>query len=373
VTATSSTRRRHPDAVVEALDVRVCTIPTEEPEADGTLAWDATTIVLVQATAGGAVGLGYAYADAAAASMVDRLLADVVVGRDALAVPAAWQAMVGCVRNVGRHGIAAGAISAVDNALWDLKARLLDLPLVDLLGAVRHDVPVYASGGFTSESVDRLREQLGGWAADGHTRVKMKVGTDPDADPGRVQAAREAVGDDVELYVDANGGYDRKQALAKAQRFAEVGVTWFEEPVSSDDLAGLRLLRDRMPAPIEVTAGEYGYDTWYFRDMLAAGAVDVLQPDATRCLGITGFVRAAALAQAFGIPISAHTAPALHVHPCAALPGVRHLEWFWDHVRIEGELFDGAPEPADGVLRPSRDRPGLGLELKVEAAERYAA
>lgn len=361
-----------PDATVDRLAVRACTVPTEEPQTDGTLRWDATTIVVVEATGGDHVGIGYSYADAAAASVVERVLAEVVVGVDAMAVTGAWDAMVGCVRNIGRHGIAAGAISAVDTALWDLKARLLDVALVDLLGMAREVVPVYASGGFTSLSRQGLQEQLGGWAADGHARVKMKVGTDPPADIERVHAARHAVGPAVELYVDANGAYDRKQALEKSTGFADAGVVWFEEPVGSDDLAGLALLRDRAPAGMEIASGEYGYDPWDFRRMLDAGAVDVLMPDATRCLGITGFQRAAALAYAFDVPISAHTAPALHLHPCAALPGVRHLEWFADHVRIEHELFDGAPEPQGGLLRPDRTRPGLGLELKRDALDRYA-
>jgi L-alanine-DL-glutamate epimerase-like enolase superfamily enzyme len=233
-------------------------------------------------------------------------------------------------------------------------------------------VPVYGSGGFTSYSIDELTEQLADWLAAGIPRVKMKVGRRPDEDVERVRAAREAIGPDAELFVDANGAYDRKQAHAFAEAFARERVSWFEEPVSSDDLEGLRLLRDRAPAGLEISAGEYGYDPWYFRRMLEAGAVDVLQADATRCLGVTGFIRAAALAEAHQVPLSAHTAPALHVHACCALSAVRHLEWFHDHVRIERLLFEGMPEPADGLMRPALDRPGLGLELKRAEVERYA-
>jgi L-alanine-DL-glutamate epimerase-like enolase superfamily enzyme len=281
--------------------------------------------------------------------------------------------MVDSVRNVGRPGIASTAISAVDVALWDLKARLLELPLVRLLGGDRRSVPVYGSGGFTSYRVEDLQEQLAGWAEAGIARVKMKVGRDPAADIDRVRAARHAIGPECELFVDANGAYDRKQALALAEAFADHDVSWFEEPVSSDDLEGLRLLRDRVPAGIEVSAGEYGYDSWYFRRMLEAEAVDVLQVDATRCLGITGFTRAVALADAFQIPLSTHTAPAIHLHPACATSRVRHAEWFHDHVRIESLLFDGFVDPVGGSLTPALDRPGLGLELKRADAERYAA
>ncbi len=279
--------------------------------------------------------------------------------------------MVRSIRNLGRPGVASMAISAVDAALWDLKAKLVGLPLVKLLGAARDDVPVYGSGGFTSYTLDQLRAQLGGWAEVGFTRVKMKVGTLPGFDVERVRAAREAIGGDMSLFVDANGAYSRKQALAFAERFAEFGVSWFEEPVSSDDLDGLRLLRDRAPAGMDVAAGEYGYDLPYFRRMLDAGAVDVLQADASRCGGITGFLQVAPLCSARSLPLSAHCAPMLHRHVgCAALPVV-HLEYFHDHARIEGMLFDGADPPRDGKLFPDRSRPGLGLEFRRADAERY--
>ena len=358
---------------IERLDVSAYTVPTDFPEADGTLVWDKTTLVLVEIVAGGRRGLGYTYADTATARLIHDLLADVVVGCDAMAVPGIWAAMVHKIRNLGRPGVVSMAIAAVDTALWDLKARLLNLPLVTLLGAVRDWVPVYGSGGFTSYSIAQLQEQLGRWSAEGITRVKMKIGTRPDEDRERVHAARAAVGPAVELFVDANGAYSRKQALAFAAAFAEQNVTWFEEPVSSDDLAGLRLVRDRAPAGMDVAAGEYGYDLFYFRRMLEAGAVDVLQADATRCAGITGFLRAGALCEARALPLSAHCAPSLHAHPCCALTPVRHVEYFHDHARIEHMLFDGALTPVNGNLRPDLSRAGLGLDFKRADAKRYAA
>jgi L-alanine-DL-glutamate epimerase-like enolase superfamily enzyme len=328
-------------------------------------------MVLVEATAGGERGIGYTYASPAAGDVVEGVLADCVRGQSAMDIPASWTAMVGAVRNIGWRGIAACAISAVDTALWDLKARLLGLPLYQLLGAARREVPIYGSGGFTSYSVERLQEQLAGWVErDGCRFVKMKIGSAPDADYKRVQAAQAAIGD-ATLFVDANGAYSRKQALAFAEKFA--GVGWFEEPVSSDDLGGLRLIRDRAPAGMDIAAGEYGYDPFYFRHMAEAGAVDVLQADATRCGGITGFLKAAAIAEAFSLPISAHTAPALHLHVCCAVPHLRHLEWFHDHARIEHAVFDGAPKPRGGNIAPDADRPGLGLEFKLADAERLAA
>ena len=350
---------------VTKLDVAAYTVPTEFPESDGTLEWDSTTIVVVEIEAAGERGLGYTYADDATARLIRGKLAPLIHGRDAMSIPAAWIAMVQAIRNLGRPGIASMAIAAVDSALWDLKARCLGLPLVSLLGQARDGVPVYGSGGFTFYSTRQLQEQLRAWAGAGMRRVKMKVGRAQATDLERVRAAREAIGADVELFVDANGAYTRKQALAQAEHFAESGVSWFEEPVSSDDLEGLRLLRDRAPAGMAVAAGEYGYDLPYFRRMLAASAVDVLQADATRCAGITGFLQVGALCQAFGLPLSAHTAPALHAHPCCALGRVCHVEYFHDHARIEQLLFDGTLTPVDGELHPDLTRPGCGLQLKL--------
>jgi L-alanine-DL-glutamate epimerase-like enolase superfamily enzyme len=356
---------------IAAVEARAYTVPTDAPESDGTIAWNSTTIVVVEACAGNTCGLGYSYAHATAAALVEDPLASVVCGRNALDVAGTHVAMMQAVRNLGRPGVASTAISAIDVALWDLKARLLDLPLVTLLGAAREHIRVYGSGGFTSYSIPRLREQLHGWVASDIRDVKMKVGRDPDQDAARVAEARHAIGETAGLYVDANGGYDRKQALALAARFAEQRVSWFEEPVSSDDLEGLRLVRESAPAAMEIAAGEYGYDAFYFRRMLEAGAVDVLQADATRCGGVTGFLHAAALCDAWNAPLSAHTAPSLHVHLCCAAPRARNLEYFHDHVRIEQMLFDGAPRPVEGVLAPDRTRPGLGLELKRRDAERF--
>ena len=351
--------------VVERLDVRVCRIPTPAPQSDGTAEWSETTIVIALARAAGVTGLGYSYIDAAAAAVIENLLAPSVIGCDALSPARAMQAMLHAIRNHGRPGVAACAISAVDVALWDLKARLLDVPLARLLGAVRDEVPVYASGGFTSSDLDALAAEIAGYVEAGHRRVKIKIGRERDLD--RVRVAREAAGPGVELMVDANGAYDRKRALAMAEAFAEHGVVYFEEPVSSDDLDGLRLLRDR--APMAIAAGEYGYDAFYFRRMI--DVVDILQADATRCLGITGFLQADALCDAHPLPLSSHCAPALHAHAGAAARRLVHLEEFRDHVRVEQLLFDGTPVQRGGSVR-WRPAPGLGLALRETEARRHA-
>jgi L-alanine-DL-glutamate epimerase-like enolase superfamily enzyme len=360
--------------VVEHLEVSAYRIPTATPEADGTISWDSTTLVLVEAQAdSGDRGLGYTYASAVAAPLIRDMLAPIVVGCRVDDVRVAWGAMIRTVRNVGRPGIAATAISAVDTALWDLKARATGQPLFLLLGARRDEVPIYGSGGFTTYSKKQLCEQLAGWVDEGIPRVKMKIakdwGTKPEEDLARVRVARQAIGANAELFVDANGGYSAKQAIQIAHHLVEYGVSWFEEPVSSDQLRQLAFVRQQ--APMRVAAGEYGYDPWYFRDMLQAEAVDVIQADATRCLGVTGFLEAGAVAHSFAIPFSAHTAPALHAQVGCAVPEILNVEYFFDHARIEDMFFDGVPRLIGGCLRPDPNRPGLGLELKRQDAERW--
>ncbi|MFZ0216737.1 MAG: enolase C-terminal domain-like protein [Candidatus Dormiibacterota bacterium] len=359
---------------VRSVTAEVFTVPTDEPEADGTLAWESTTLVLVEVrSAGGGRGLGYTYCGGAAASVV-RELAGAVTGLPVDEPQRAWERMLAQVRNLGRPGIAACAISAVDIALWDLRARSAGLPLFRLLGERRRSVPIYGSGGFTSYSVHRLTEQLAGLVGQGIPRVKMKIGTDwgtrPDIDLARVRAAREAIGDEAELFVDANGAYAAKQAVRLARRFAdEAGVSYFEEPVSSDHLAELAFVRGH--STLDIAAGEYGYDPWYFRDLLRAGAVDILQADASRCLGVTGWLQAAQLAFAFAVPFSAHTVPSVHAHLGCAAEQIAHLEYFHTHARIERLLFDGVVEPDHGSLSPDPERAGLGLEPKPAELDRY--
>ncbi|HEX5268240.1 MAG TPA: enolase C-terminal domain-like protein [Acidimicrobiales bacterium] len=292
---------------IEKLDVSVYTVPTEAPESDGTLTWTATTVVVAEPRASGSTGLGFSYATGACARLIN-------------------------------------------------------------------DVPVYGSGGFTSLTDDELAHQLGAWVHDlGIPRVKMKVGeawgSRPERDLARAALARRTIGEGPELFVDANGGYATKQAIRLARAYADLGVTWFEEPVSSDHLGALAEIRAQ--TPIDIAAGEYGYDLFYFQAMCDAGAVDCLQADVSRCAGVTEWLRVAALAESFGLQVSGHCAQSLHLHPACAVDNVRHLEYFADHARLDRMLFDGVLEPAGGVLRPDLSRPGLGLELKRSDAEVY--
>ncbi|MEO9223853.1 MAG: enolase C-terminal domain-like protein [Acidimicrobiales bacterium] len=358
-------------APIDSIRTLTFTVPTDAPESDGTLAWEATTAVVVEIDAGEQTAIGWSYTAAGAAAVVEETLVDAVCGMSVLDTRAVYERMHREIRNFGTHGIAMAALSAVDLAVWDAKARVLGVPLAALVGQARDGVRVYGSGGFTSYDDDRLRQQVTGWVDDGIDMVKVKVGRDPSVDSHRVDVVRNAIGDDTALFVDANGAYSVSEATGWAQRFADSGVTWLEEPVTSENLSGLATIRDRAPSTLDIAAGEYGDSRWVFDAMVGAGSVDVLQIDATRCGGITGFLDAAAIAAAHGIPVSAHCAPTMHLAPACAAPGLRHIEWFWDHTRLEPMLFDGVPEPVDGILRPDLSVAGNGLSIKWPEARHY--
>jgi len=368
------TGRRDTGAVVSGLEATAYTVPTDAPEADGTMTWDSTTLVLVQVRADGVVGTGWTYGSAVLAPLVRQTLAPEVVGGDALQTRSLWGRMVRALRNIGRPGPGAMALSAVDNALWDLKARLLGLPLHRLLGSGRDAVPLYGSGGFTTYDEGRLRSQLRGWVDDdGMRAVKIKIGESwgsrPDRDLERVHQARDEIGPGVQLFVDANGGYGVGQAVRLATALDAADVRWLEEPVSSDDLPGLRTVRDHTLA--DVAAGEYGDSLDYFHRLCAADAVDCVQVDMTRCGGVTELLRIAAVAAAAQLDVSGHCAPYQHAPVLAAVPNLRHLEYSQDHVRIERLFFDGTPTPRAGELPLPSHRAGHGLTFLPDAAEPF--
>lgn len=360
---------------IDAVRASAYRIPTDGPEADGTLAWDSTTLVVVTVEAGDVTGTGWTYADASCVPLVHGKLADTVRGRDVRDVVACWHAMQRQIRNLGRPGLVSCAMSAVDTALWDAAARTYEVPVSTLLGRVRDEVLLYGSGGFTSYDDDRLAAQVSEWVRRKDIpRVKIKIGeswgSDVDRDLHRIALTRETAGPDAEVYVDANGAYPVGLAARVGERLADFGVTWFEEPVSSDDLDGLRRVRAATSA--DVAAGEYGFDLHYFARMIASDALDCVQVDVTRCGGFTEWQRIAAYAAAHGLEVSAHCAPNLSAHVGAATPNFRHIEWFVDHDRIESELFRGVLDPSGGRVYVDAKTPGHGMTFDRAAAEPYA-
>ncbi len=366
---TTSTR---PEARVESVHATAYEIPTAtDKESDGTLEWTSTTLVLVELRCGEHTGLGYTYCDPAAASVINNKLASTIEDADPLMPEATFARMQVQARQLGQTGIAAMAMSAVDVALHDLKAKLLGVCLADALPRFHESVPIYGSGGFTSYTPEQMREQVESWMTGGFRSVKIKVGRDKQADPERVKLVRSIVGHDVDVMVDGNGAYVPAEAREWAARFREQGVRYFEEPVTSDNLEGMAFVRRNAPPGMAIAAGEYGWNLPYFQRMLDTGAVDILQADVTRCGGVTNMLRVDGLCKARSMPSSAHCAPALAAHVCCAMETLIHIEYFFDHYRIERMLFDGALDPREGLLTPDRSRPGLGLEFRREDAERY--
>lgn len=353
---------------ISRITTRSYRFPTPEPEADGTLRWDATTAVTVTLHAGGHTGVGWTYSSPAAGAVIDEQLAGVVKDRGAFDIAAGWSEMHRACRNLGTRGLIMQALSAVDVAWWDLKARILGISLTALLGRCPTEVPIYGSGGFTTLTDEQLAGEVEWWQSVGCTAMKIKIGEDwgcdIDRDLARVQQLRDLAGPQVQLMVDANGGYTIGQARRVGAVLDQLGVTWFEEPVSSDDTTGLATVRAAVTC--DVAAGEYAADLYDVRALLPV--VDCLQLDATRCGGYTGWLRSAALAQAHNLDVSAHCAPSLHAPVAAAVPNLRHVEWFAGHARLEPLLLDGVPQVRDGALHVD-DVPGHGMRVSDRAAQ----
>ena len=357
---------------VESVAASAYRIPTDQPEADGTFSWDATTMVVVRAAGEGHEGQGWTYAPAAAVQVVEELLAPVAEGRPVDEVEQTWEAMVRAVRNAGRPGLVGMALSAVDIALWDLLGHVQARALVEVWGGEPAPVVLYGSGGFTTYDDETTRGQLEGWCEEDLAMVKIKIGeawgTRTERDLHRVDVARDTVGEATGLFVDANGAYSTGQAIEMGLELEARDVRWFEEPVSSDDHRGLSTVRDR--TTLEVAAGEYGDSHAYFRHL--AGHVDCLQVDVTRCGGYTEWRRIVADPDLPGPGgWSVHCAPYASLPVASTTAGLRHQEWFHDHVRIEQELFEGWAPPHGGRLEPDRSRPGHGLAFLDGEAERY--
>ncbi|MBV9269392.1 MAG: mandelate racemase [Acidobacteriaceae bacterium] len=360
------------DVKISSARISVFRIPTDQPEeSDGTAVWDSTTVLLVELTAEDTTGLGCSYTSEGAAYAAKEFAEKDIKGKNPFNIPSLHTALGIRARNMGKPGAVATAISAIDIALWDLKARLLKLPLLDLLGRSRDWIPAYGSGGFTSYSEKQLINQLAGWASDGIRQVKMKIGRNPNDDVSRAAAVVKALNGRAELFVDANGAYSRKQALLKAEQFGDLGVTWFEEPVTMNDRIGLHLMVERAPAIMNIAAGEYCYVLDDVKDLIDSEAIDVLQADVTRCGGISNFIKISGVCEMYHYPLSAHTSPTVHATLCCFATAAINVEYFHDHVRIEHMIFDGAITARDGMLQPDTTRPGLGLELKRADADKF--
>jgi len=315
-------------------------------------------------------GLGFAYVlgggGRALKVIADDDLAPLVVGLDPLDMEQISAKVYWRLQSIGRFGLVSQAYSAVDLALWDLKGKVAGLPLYKLLGGAREFASVYASDtGWLWMTPEQIVAASRPYLDQGMMGLKIKVGADPEADAERVTAVREAVGEDVWLGVDANQRYDFGTALAMGHFFEEeMGIDWFEEPISCEDVEGHARLAERLEVPIAL--GETLFSREEFRRYLDRGAADVLQPDVTRVGGLSAWLKVAALAELHHRPLAPHLLPEVGVHLACGLPNVQTVEYMpWLY-----PAFMEPPAIVDGKIVPPQ-RPGLGLEIRPEAVEKY--
>jgi L-alanine-DL-glutamate epimerase-like enolase superfamily enzyme len=350
-------------------------IPSAQPLGDATATWNLLGGCFAHIrTNAGLEGLGWSGASSAIREVIEHNLKPIIVGSDPLEIERLWDRMFSSVRSIGRKGAALCAISAVDIALWDLKAKMLGLPLYKLLGPYTDSVPVYGSGGWTTLSDAELVNEMAGYVQRGFTHVKMKVGRNFGSceadDIRRLALVRKALGADVGIYVDANGGYRAKQAISIAKRFEEYGVSLFEEPVIADDIEGLSVIAKSTTIPI--AAGENEYTKYGFKDLIARGGVDVVQPDVGRVGGVTEWLKVAHLAEAFNLPVAPHAMQLVHLHLACATPNLMKVEVIGVQEDYSRELFQEIPPHNGGMWAPFPDKPGLGVELRQDAVARFA-
>ena len=319
-------------------------------------------------------GLGICQAAPGTRQVIETALKDVLIGQDPFAIEKLWNDMFWRVRGYGRKGVALCALSGVDIGLWDLKAKALGLPLYRLLGPYAESVPIYGSGGWTNFSQDELVAEMTDYVEQGIKRVKMKVGKDfgrsEREDIQRLAAVRKAVGDDVAIYVDANNGYYAKQAIYMAREFEQFQVGWFEEPVLADDIQGLAEIRRAINIP--VATGEHEYTKYGFKELIAGGGADIVQPDVSRVGGVTEWMKVAHMAHASNLPVAPHAVQLVHLHLTCATPNLKVVEYMNMALETDRLWYTEFPQQRDGMWAPFPDRPGLGLELDPYAVEKWA-
>ena len=350
--------------------IQDATIPPPKPGAEG----GRGGLWVHLKTDEGVEGLGVGTGLAAIRNVIEQNLKDLLIGQDPFNIEKLWNDMFWRVRGYGRKGIAFCAISAVDIGLWDLKAKALGVPLYRLLGPYQETVPMYGSGGWTHFTEKELIEEQTGYVARGWPRIKMKVAKDfgqsEAEDLKRLAAVRKAVGDKVEIYLDANNGYYAKQAIRMSRAFEQYNVGWFEEPVLADDIEGLAAISRATNIP--VATGEHEYTKYGFKELIARGGADIVQPDVGRVGGVTEWMKVAHLAHAFNLPVAPHAVQLVHLHTACATPNLKVVEYLG--VAEEGDkiFYKDIPMPDNkGNWTPFKDKPGLGLELDPTAVKKY--
>jgi len=330
----------------------------------------------------GNIGLGEAITipgpPVSTSTVITQELAPRLIGQDPFDRERLWHEMYYGSYQHGRKGLLIIALSALDTAIWDLCARSLGLPLYKLLGGFRNRVPAYASGGFytTGDDAGKLESELRGYVQAGFRAVKIKIGRKSlREDIERLRVARQAVGADVTLMVDANRSYNLREAIAIGRELDRLGVYFFEEPCNPDDLEGYRRLGEKVD--VAIAAGENEYSPFGFRDLLDLAGVRVAQPDASWSGGITACLKIAAMCEARHVEVAPHTFTSIvnlaaHLHLLGAIPSGSWLEWDQNPNALRTELADFPLKLDHEGMVTIPEGPGLGLTLDPLAVAKYA-
>jgi len=361
--------------VVESVETYLASAPVGGGMADATRRVERVGfLITIVRTRDGVEGVGVTYHEVggeATRSLIDHDIAPRIVGRDPFATEALTHELVGYTRGVGRKGLTFAALSAIDIALWDIKGKILGMPLYRLFGGVDPVSDVYASGGWTSYSDEELVAEAVDMVDRGYRAIKLKVGVEsgrnPSRDVLRLRKVRDAVGFDIDLMLDANNCWDAATAARFANRVAELEPVWLEEPVFADDIPGLA--RFKRATDIPLATGEHEYTRYGVRDLLIADAVDIVQADITRAGGFTEMLKIAALTQAWNVLLAPHAMENIHHHLVAAYPHARTLERLLIFEKLTANVFPEAPLPHEGRMTLT-EAPGLGLAVDLEFVQR---
>ncbi|MCL2035126.1 MAG: mandelate racemase/muconate lactonizing enzyme family protein [Oscillospiraceae bacterium] len=360
---------------ISDVQVHLAVHPVADGVADATRRVETIGFLVVRLTTDqGLEGIGVTYHEVggeAVSDLITRNMAPGLIGRSPFETEKIWCEMCAYLRGVGRKGLMFCALSAIDNALWDLKGKILGLPLYRLLGGAERMVPVYASGGWTSYDDGKLLEEVSSMLSKGYTHIKIKVGVDggknPQRDLQRVRKVREMIGDQIVLMLDANNCWDAATAVKFADAVKECDILFLEEPVFADDIPGLR--RYRRSSCIPLATGEHEYTKYGARDLVLAEAADIIQMDAARVGGYTEMLKIAAITQAWNLRFAPHAMEHLHMHLVSAYSHMPFLERLMLYEEVTGKLYKNAPVPVNGYLEIP-EKPGFGLELDMDFIRR---
>jgi len=356
---------------ISKVDVHLVSVPIKAGFSDATRKVETVGYTIVRiATDQGLEGFGITYHEVggeATKSLILKNMAPKLIGRSPLETEVIWQEFFHYLRGVGRKGLMFCALSAVDIALWDLKGKIVNLPLYKLLGGNKTKIPVYSSGGWTSYADQELVDEMKSMVKQGYSLIKFKVGVEggrnPRRDLERVRKVREGVGPEIGLLLDANNCWDSATAVQFANNVREYNIMLLEEPVFADDIPGLA--RFRRGTDIPLATGEHEYTKFGVRDLVLNEAADIVQTDGARAGGYTESLKIAAITQAWNLKFAPHALENIHIHLVSAVPNALFLERLLLYEEITAQVYKNAPLPVNGFMEIP-DLPGLGLELNMD-------